>query len=99
MRWRIRSQLLVPLLLLLLGVIGSSVWIGLASVERVRRQIETRLRAVAFNLIKKHGPQETTLEEAPTVLPPASTVHDDWKTLDLGPSVVVAGKPYLCGAL
>ncbi len=53
MRWRIRYQLLVPLLLLLLGVIASSVWIGLASGERVRRQIETRIREVARNLIEE----------------------------------------------
>src|SRR5437764_1331271 len=50
MRWRIRYQLLVPLLLLLFGVIASSVWIGIASVERARRQIETRIREVARTL-------------------------------------------------
>ncbi len=137
MRWHIRSQLLVPLLLLLLGVIGSSVWIGLASVQRVRKQIDTRLRAVAFNLTEKSnyhltedvlqqmkrlsgadyllvkpgppphqtgesgptGQQVTTLEERPAALPPASTVHEKWQTLELGPSLTVAGKTYLCGGL
>jgi signal transduction histidine kinase len=50
MRWRIRNQLLLPLLLLLLGVVGGSIWTGLASVQRVRRQIETRIGQVARNL-------------------------------------------------
>jgi len=122
MRWRIRYQLLVPLLLLLLGVIASSVWIGLASGQRVRRQIETRIREVARNLIEEsnyrltdnvlqqmkrlsgadfflvrpEGAPLTTLEQSPGALPAAALVHDDWQTLHLGPSVVVAGKTYLC---
>jgi signal transduction histidine kinase len=47
MRWRIRSQLLLPLLLLLFGVLGISLWTALASVRRARQQIEARLRTVA----------------------------------------------------
>jgi signal transduction histidine kinase len=50
MRWRIRYQLLVPLLMLLLAVVGSNVWLGYAAVHRVRREIETRVRQVAHNL-------------------------------------------------
>jgi len=53
MRWRIRSQLLVPLLLLLLSVIASSVWVGVAAVGRAQRDIETRIRQVASDLIEK----------------------------------------------
>jgi signal transduction histidine kinase len=50
MRFRIRDQLLVPLLLLLLGVAGISTWTGWASVERARQQIETQVRNVARTL-------------------------------------------------
>ncbi len=47
MRWRIRSQLLLPLLLLLLGVFGLSVWMAFAAANHARQQIETRVRNVA----------------------------------------------------
>jgi signal transduction histidine kinase len=47
MRWRIRSQLLLPLLLLLLGVLGLSVWMAFAAANHARQQIETRVRSVA----------------------------------------------------
>lgn len=50
MRWRIRYQLLVPCLLLLVGVVGVSIWMALDTVDRARRQIETRVRNVAHNL-------------------------------------------------
>jgi signal transduction histidine kinase len=46
MRWRIRSQLLLPLLLLLLGVLGLSVWMAFAAANHARQQIETRVRNV-----------------------------------------------------
>jgi signal transduction histidine kinase len=46
-RWRIRSQLLLPLLLLLLGVVGLSVWLAAAAAGRARTQIEDRVRGVA----------------------------------------------------
>ncbi len=46
MRWRIRSQLLLPLLLLLLGVLGLSVWMAFAAANHARQQIETRVRDV-----------------------------------------------------
>jgi signal transduction histidine kinase len=47
LRWRIRYQLLLPLLLLLLGVIGLSVWMAVAAAESARALIEERARAVA----------------------------------------------------
>lgn len=48
MRWSIRSQLLVPLLALLLSVVaGISVWTAVASAHRSTQQIETRMRHVA----------------------------------------------------
>ncbi len=47
MRWRIRSQLLLPLLVLLLGVVGLSVWMAFAAANQTRQQIETRVRDVA----------------------------------------------------
>ena len=46
MRWRIRYQLLLPLLTLLLGVVGVSAWTAVASAGRARQQIEARLRDV-----------------------------------------------------
>jgi signal transduction histidine kinase len=50
MRWRIRSQLLLPLLLLLLGVLGLSVWMAFAAANHARQQTERRLRDVAQRL-------------------------------------------------
>ena len=50
MRWRIRFQLLLPLLTLLLGVVGVTVWTAVASAGRARQQIETRLRDVGRTL-------------------------------------------------
>jgi signal transduction histidine kinase len=49
-RWRVRYQLLLPLFLLLVGVVGLSVWMALAAAGRARAQIETRLRDVARHL-------------------------------------------------
>jgi signal transduction histidine kinase len=47
MRWRIRSQLLVPLLTLLLGVVGISTWTAAASAHHARHRIEMQMRDVA----------------------------------------------------
>jgi signal transduction histidine kinase len=47
MRWRIRSQLLVPLLILLLGVVGISTWTAFASAQHARHRIETQMRDIA----------------------------------------------------
>src|SRR5579884_1118771 len=53
MRWRVRSQLLVPPLLLLAGISGVSVWMAWASAERARARLETRVRDVARNLCEE----------------------------------------------
>jgi signal transduction histidine kinase len=48
MRWSIRNQLLVPLLVLLLGVVvGITSWSAFAAVRRERQQIETQVRHIA----------------------------------------------------
>jgi signal transduction histidine kinase len=49
-RWRVLYQLLLPLFLLLVGVVGLSVWMGVAAAGRARAQIEGRLRDVARHL-------------------------------------------------
>ncbi len=46
-RVNVRSQLLLPLLLLLVGVLGVSVWMAFAAANHARHQIETRVRDVA----------------------------------------------------
>jgi signal transduction histidine kinase len=56
MRWRIRSQLLVPLVLLLLGVVGISTWTAVASANRAWQQLETRFRSVARTLSETSYP-------------------------------------------
>jgi signal transduction histidine kinase len=62
MRWPIRSQLLLPLLLLLLGVLGLSVWMAFAAANQARRQIETRVRNVGRLLSEGKFPlQENVL--------------------------------------
>src|SRR5262249_55468787 len=52
MRWRIRSQLLLPVLLLLAGIAGISVATAFASAARAREQIEVRLGTVARFLVE-----------------------------------------------
>src|SRR5437879_11077226 len=47
MRWRIRSQLLVPLLILLLGVIGISTWTAFSSAQHARHRLETQMRDIS----------------------------------------------------
>lgn len=47
MRWRIRSQLLLPVVLLLVGVAGISVGTALSAARQATRQVEHRLRTVA----------------------------------------------------
>src|SRR5262245_22480677 len=47
MRWTLRYQLLVPLLLLLVGIVGVSVWSALDAAKRARGQIEMQVRHVA----------------------------------------------------
>jgi signal transduction histidine kinase len=64
MRWSLRYQLLIPLLILLLGVVGISTWTALASVSRARQQIETHMRNVARTL------SESSVRLAPNWLEP-----------------------------
>ncbi|HEY1861691.1 MAG TPA: HAMP domain-containing sensor histidine kinase [Gemmataceae bacterium] len=64
MRWRIRTQILVPLLILLLGVAGIATWTALASANRARLQIETRVRNVAHTFSESKFPlNERILEQ------------------------------------
>src|SRR4051794_32154297 len=61
MRWSIRWQLVVPLLVVWLGVLLLTAWAGVATARHaIRRQIEGQLRNVA-----------KTLSEASYRLPPA----------------------------
>jgi hypothetical protein len=53
-RWRIRSQLLLPLLLLLLGVVGLSWWMAVAAADRAWTQVEGHVRRVAEHF-GEHG--------------------------------------------
>jgi signal transduction histidine kinase len=122
LRWRIRNQLLVPLLTLLIGVAGVSTWTALAAVGQARRQIEARVRDVAgylsgqrsypltesilgqmkklsgadYLLTSRAGVPVTTLATSAVELPPPEALRDDWRTLHLGPPVVVDGQTYLC---
>lgn len=63
MRWSIRYQLLVPLLVLLLGLAGVSTWTGMASAHRAWQQLETQMRNVARTLSEASFPlNQWTLE-------------------------------------
>jgi signal transduction histidine kinase len=53
MRWRIRSQLLSPVVLLLVGVALISFWTAWGSARQARRQIESRQRDVARFLVEE----------------------------------------------
>jgi len=65
MRWSIRNQLLVPLLLLWLGIAGISGWTASASANRAWQQIETQVRNVARTLCEGSYPlKERVLEDA-----------------------------------
>jgi signal transduction histidine kinase len=50
MRFSIRYQLLLPLFILLLGVVGISTWTGVASASRARQQIVADMQGVAHYL-------------------------------------------------
>lgn len=53
MRWRLREQLLLPVVLLLAGVAGISVATAVTAARQARRQIEGRLRDVARFLVEE----------------------------------------------
>jgi HAMP domain-containing protein len=61
MRWPLRSQVLLPSLTLLLGVVGISTWSAAASAERARHQVERQVRHVAHTLI---GPPPIPIKSA-----------------------------------
>src|SRR5262249_41620891 len=124
MRWPIRSQLLLPLLVLLTGVAGISLWTGWTSASQARGQIEDRLRNVArllsedptfplnrdvlrkmkalsapdFQLVQRSGRRLTSLPSDPGPLETAF-VFDDWRSLRLGPPVLLDGQSYLCSGI
>jgi signal transduction histidine kinase len=62
MRWPIRYQLLAPLLMLLLGIVGITTWTAVASAARARQQLETQFRDIAHTL------SEPTFPLQPSVL-------------------------------
>jgi signal transduction histidine kinase len=105
-RWRIRYQLLLPLLLLLLGVVedrirgvaGSLSEDGTYPLTRsILLQIK-RLSGADYLLVGQDGEHRTTLEDAGEVTP-ATAVYDDWQTLRLGPPVRVGDRTYLCSGI
>src|SRR5262245_141727 len=60
MRWGLRFQLLVPPILLLLAVAGITTWTALASAQRVRRQLDARVRQVVEALNLSELPRNPT---------------------------------------
>jgi signal transduction histidine kinase len=56
MRWSIRYQLLVPLLMLLAGIGGITSWTAMASAQRARNQIENQVRNVVHTLNEANLP-------------------------------------------
>jgi hypothetical protein len=56
MRWRIRYQLLAPLLTLLLGVAGVSTWTAVGSARRAWQQLDGRFRSIAHTLAESSFP-------------------------------------------
>src|SRR6267142_5218403 len=61
MRWSSRVQLLVPLLTLLVGVVGMSVWTALATADRARRQIEKQMHDIARTVAATFPTNQYTL--------------------------------------
>ena len=56
MRWGIRTQLLLPPVVLLVGVAVSTAWTAVAAAGRARGQIETQVRQVARTLSESDFP-------------------------------------------
>lgn len=50
MRWSIRYQLLLPLFLLLLGIVGITTWSAVTAADQARQQIEEDVRNVGHTL-------------------------------------------------
>jgi signal transduction histidine kinase len=77
MRWSIRYQLLIPLLILLLGVVGISTWTAVASANRAREQIETQVRATAGTVNQVTFPRSDRTLELMSGLSGAEYLLDD----------------------
>jgi signal transduction histidine kinase len=90
MRWRLRTQLLLPPLALLLAVLGVSLGTAVAAAARARGDIEARVRDVAQNLLEEpsYPLRENVLRQmkrlsgadylwVPDAEPPLSTLPDD----------------------
>ena len=56
MRFSIRYQLLVPILALMLGLVGTSVWSAWSSGQRARTQIETQIDKIAATVNSRSFP-------------------------------------------
>jgi signal transduction histidine kinase len=56
MRWRLRNQLLIPLLILLVGDAVVSAWTAVASANRARGQIEAQVRDIARTVDRTNYP-------------------------------------------
>jgi signal transduction histidine kinase len=50
MRWRIRYQLLLPCLILLLGIVAITTWNAISSARRVREQLQQQVRQTIHSL-------------------------------------------------
>jgi signal transduction histidine kinase len=77
MRWSIRYQLLVPLLILLLGVVGISTWTAVASANRAWELIETHVRDIARTVKERTLPHEKTILKLMRGLSGAELLLDD----------------------
>jgi signal transduction histidine kinase len=91
MRWSIRNQLLIPLLMLLAGVVGVSIWTAVASANRAWQQIETQLRHVAQTLSQGRFPLTESVLASTKGLSGAECLvltNDGRRTTTLGPSAL-----------
>jgi signal transduction histidine kinase len=77
MRWSIRYQLLIPLLILLLGVVGISTWTAVASANRARGQIETQVRGIVRTVHQATFPHDKTILKLMRGLSGAEFLLDD----------------------
>jgi signal transduction histidine kinase len=104
MRWSIRLQLLLPLLILLLGVVGISTWTGISSARGARQRIEARMGNVAEQLhgtdylLRKYSDVIKGLSDADFIVVNPSDPEDRLTTLpvfpaDLPPKEYVFEKP------
>ena len=92
MRWSIRLQLLLPLLILLLGVVGISTWTGISSARGARQRIEARMGNVAEQLhgtdylLRKYSDVIKGLSDADFIVVNPSDPEDRYTTLPVFPA-------------